>query len=897
MNPDDFYAQLKETVDFIQREIALQQYQKDELMTKLDSEIAYFTESLLENHKIFYSRLALLFDVLENKFANKSQYSILVELEKKQFISDKLPNINLDDISLHKFTQMFDNGKFPRERITNSLIFSTAPSAFNFFIRERDVESYFTFLRNLEDKELMKQFIKPLFFTPQTIYFIYNAFYEKMNPYLTGREMSEITLFEEIRKGLKENIHKCPKYILDLFRNKQIGIDPNELIKNYFLDFIFSYPQIFGLLSPLDPISLSDQHENNIKSIKNNEKYIHVFSQIFEGFDSVQFESLLIDDLNNDYSFPDNIKYVDTNDINNILLKKEINSYNLFILKDKGDYQDYHENQNTLDSDEVALISIRNLFKIAPPLPSRLPGNLKSLNPMDIIKKLIVNRGNSSQLYWRKGLFEEAELWIKTSRKTKEYNYMNNWKNKFKRMKDDHKSDIEGLTRTQNHYKLLSFIEKNSRFAFDIIHEYLPTRALQNLLANEKKNIAIKGDIYDSSILHNYKQDLQNVIKEIESKYFENYHFENIPLYIAINKLLFSKFIEKNKDLSVMDKSFHTIIRNEIEQIEERILENQENYENEENSNLENGESENEEEIYNSPLFLISPEDAVFEKIINTLSIAFTSNTNPLTKAKEIVKTFEQIRKFIEFSTGCAVKSTDGNFIKSVFMVINPPMIISNYIYLSEYLFNSPIRSSTNSSSNTSVEVNNLEDCVKEAQRIFEIELLHLLRRSSHKNKTLDMFVEYTNVRKYSIKLDIYGGENKLKVLAKLAGFLDKKHVDDAFDSCKEYLASLNQISLRIADGKTFNYAMCEVTNKKTLVKSSLDGPAVIIFDSNEDFSNLKKIPYANKVLILVSKDCNSLDYNYIQKKVKNINKEVKCIEYTNDDIKSIMSGFLVRCI
>lgn len=500
---------------------------------------------------------------------------------------------------------------------------------FLYSLDQQKQNEFFDYLENGEKNDLL-----PLFLSPLAINFFYNSFHDIMQPYFMGQkevpnEENYHSIYSALLLNLQQNLGYCPSYISDLLTKQNeylASVNPNgvdssnnengfaiDIFNDFVLKILFKRPDLFAISCNVN---------------------LSLFNNLFE----------FLKDVNQGLGYP-------------LIILLESNEANTKMLPPQDDDSAY-DVSSRFNNDNF-LNCFRQLLKICPRLPDKLPKDLERSSFIEIIEKLIVQKPGPL-------FFKRFKLYTKMEEEARKSPKQINQRvqTSLNSMKRQH--DSEAFVRLMNSSKQLKQIEylvsqPLSYYKLNCLpivsKEQFQSRTPNDYIKSPK---AFIDDIRKTEIV------LKNIPTGLPNLFKPDNIYKNL-----IHGIMFNNFCHLRPNLKIADMSLETTL---IDYNNDFLA-----------------ESEDEQTV---PLLVFMKKNFTrYKQLAENFVKAFLDSTDPLTKAKEIWDSYATILNAIKFEIGSDVENLKGKeyrtFVTSIFGLIKPPKIVSVYVFLSEFVFNS----------------------------------------------------------------------------------------------------------------------------------------------------------------------------------------------------------------
>ncbi|OHT15587.1 hypothetical protein TRFO_42472 [Tritrichomonas foetus] len=610
--------------------------------------------------------------------------SIPLKEETKKEISENIIGGNLKENIIDKLPDLKD------ERLISTIVFGIIPSYYSFFIHEQQFEDFLDFLDLFEDDKHKIIFSAALFCSPIVVSFIHDVFSPIFLPFCQALQplcnLNIHNIQKQLLNSLNTNIFNFPttlKHFINHFYNsdkekqKKFAFD---LLKTNLFKKIIQFPEAFqvfeiGLLefhpetkeicqkmkkifndefiSQFLDIILEIKVNNTCYVSKECDQYLsNAFSMFLDSFDLafIDFAEKYISNEKEDErpKFDDYFEKVDNYCL--IKIKRSSSSINL-------------PYNNTQFFGSYDLFYFRKLLKESPPLPRnyQVP---KKMNVKNLIKRLLVQTNDPFTSGKAKSYFniiKNFDSLIETNLKDLIFSH------------DEEQEYMCGISKSQNEITRINSFIQNQLISTpkDTITNFAFLIALRKVEFGDIPK-QIHKIVHDPRMIRvDFRKFHQNAINNVEKLGFSNNESVQAKMKI-LNYLRFfshNRFIEyigQRPELIENDKILSSIISSNYHNIIKTML-----------------ITDKQVKLFKQ----IIPNFYIFEIPAQHLRNVFSENIDPFTKLKKIDQSIKMAKEICTREFGDIGEDDYTPFSQIFLAYSNPPNLLSNYVFLLDYIF------------------------------------------------------------------------------------------------------------------------------------------------------------------------------------------------------------------
>lgn len=681
-----------ELQSMISKNTKLSKYTNEDLTSQ--SQKIFFDQIIRDKHHYLRMMLQEMYNKpemagkLENLFNYYSQNDINPKIEK-------LPQNLFPHSASETFESFFSIMENNDSVLLDIISFSTIPSLFSMFCDKGNFGSFTDFIGSLKHDLRLKfsrsLFVSPLFlnFTHQAFYPVLRHFYNSRSPYLNDElflQQNIPIIQRNILESTKKNITYLPFYINTFFKTMENAyrLDSITFLKENFITQMIKNPSMFLIIDPWasENKEFNDWTSKILKLVFNEDTINSIFEIFLRGKD---FYDSMIDTAQEEFKYYSYYSIVDSIDlvIFSLLIKKNgtnisdvldalyVNNtkYELFKISHIGDEErkDLSVSMSRVMKNNEVQYYLYKILKDSPPLPLGVTfdenEDLTIENCNEIFKKYIIDVCNPSVraniIIFYQLLFEHIKI------KRHFNDFIAQIRNGF-----DH---IGSCTfEVENNINFRDFLLNIARVKYNIIslsqnsfYFYITNIIISEAMQNNDEDLKIPSQLYqiaNNPIIFNkqwekYQKKSAQLTKEISG----NTTLNGIFYHRFCQNLRFNAFITQRPELVKYDRIVNHYLSCNFDSLFQK-----------------------------SSINKFVPDIIQYREAAFRFKNAFNDNCDPLEKFQMIVDSsgciYQKYKDIFNIKKDIAAEEFT-SLLQFLVLYSNPPHLISNLVYLYEFLY------------------------------------------------------------------------------------------------------------------------------------------------------------------------------------------------------------------
>ncbi|KAH0795895.1 hypothetical protein GPJ56_000262 [Histomonas meleagridis] len=671
------------------------------------------------------------------------------------------------------------------------ITFCLIPTYFNYFLFESSIESYMEYIRILfksnSQAESNYMYLRSLFFTPHFLTFVSKAFRPIIDHFISyGEDFNSTEVLDLLQKGWVKNLSYCPSYVIKFFNEfdgpvcrvfEQCFLKPfSENLKAYLGLHIFHNvkPEVQKLF--IKHLQLNSEVSNKLiqsmkdfkvtrfqkaEITKDTEKHITNLSSMkflteyeFKTFEGIYRCNPIPFDTSKEIQSFTFSGYIDTETVNT--RKQRISS-------------------NSQTATNQMMHRFIFLVKNSPTVPPYSKYSGLPNTPREFMIKYLVDSGDPHKYPSKVYCFEALDSLIGDYDTDKLCSYLNDMITFNKQGNDE----IKIATKLNQQIQTIQLLTTNSineiiQLIIYIMIENKPNNNLRKSIERRTESqIQLPKDAKDyvqnpKTFFDSFDKYIHELKEYNETKLNGNCTLQIMFHIFSSEVINFETFLTLRPELKSFDHIMNVYIRRHYNILKQKYKCSNQSFNN------------------------LYEQMTKFDEIGHRFSYIFQNGLyNPLLKYQELDECLIKAKNILEIESGSQPDNYEDimSFFTQLTIYMNPSHIVSNYIYLSEYIFN--VNSPLNITSNN--------NCYSEYTILKNLIMIGL------NNIHVSQLIRNSSIKVY---ISIIGKNNNNGIKSNFLFGLTNLN--------KEILNKMKNITLRLPiEEKTIEeaYALCNIAN------------------------------------------------------------------------------------